>query len=146
MLKSLHIENIAVIERADVDFSGGLGVLTGETGAGKSVMIDALNAVLGSRTSRELVRSGAEKALVTASFENEYARRWCEENDIEVDDEEIVLSRRLTSDGRSSARVNGVPVSAAQLRELGGLLLDIHGQNDGRQLLDERRHMDYLDR
>ena len=146
MLKSLHIENIAVIERADVDFSGGLGVLTGEPGAGKSVMIDALNAVLGSRTSRELVRSGAEKALVTASFENEYARRWCEENDIEVDDDEIVLSRRLTSDGRSSARVNGVPVSAAQLRELGGLLLDIHGQNDGRQLLDERRHMDYLDR
>ena len=146
MLKSLHIENIAVIERADVDFPGGLGVLTGETGAGKSVMIDALNAVLGSRTSRELVRTGAEKALVTASFENEYARRWCEENDIEVDDEEIVLSRRLTSDGRSSARVNGVPVSAAQLRELGGLLLDIHGQNDGRQLLDERRHMDYLDR
>ena len=146
MLKSLHIENIAVIERADVDFPGGLGVLTGETGAGKSVMIDALNAVLGSRTSRELVRTGAEKALVTASFENEYARRWCEENDIEVDDDEIVLSRRLTSDGRSSARVNGVPVSAAQLRELGGLLLDIHGQNDGRQLLDERRHMDYLDR
>ena len=79
MLKSLHIENIAVIERADVDFSGGLGVPTGETGAGKSVMIDALNAVLGSRTSRELVRSGADKALVTASFENEYARRWCEE-------------------------------------------------------------------
>ena len=146
MLKSLHIENIAVIERADVDFPGGLGVLTGETGAGKSVMIDALNAVLGSRTSRELVRTGAEKALVTASFENEYARRWCEENDIEADDDEIVLSRRLTSDGRSSARVNGVPVSAAQLRELGGLLLDIHGQNDGRQLLDERRHMDYLDR
>lgn len=146
MLKSLHIENIAVIERADVDFSGGLGVLTGETGAGKSVMIDALNAVLGSRTSRDLVRSGADKALVTASFENEYARRWCEENDIEADDDEIVLSRRLTSDGRSSARVNGVPVSAAQLRELGGLLLDIHGQNDGRQLLDERRHMDYLDR
>ena len=146
MLRSLHIENIAVIERADVEFSDGLGVLTGETGAGKSVMIDALNAVLGSRTSRELVRSGAEKALVTAAFENETALRWCEENDIDTEDGEIVLQRRLTSDGRSSARVNGVPVSAAQLRILGGLLLDIHGQNDGRQLLDERRHRDYLDR
>ena len=146
MLKSLHIENIAVIERANVDFSGGLGVLTGETGAGKSVMIDALNAVLGSRTSRDLVRSGAEKALVTASFENARALAWCRENDIDAEDGEIVLQRRLTPDGRSSARVNGVPVSASQLREIGALLLDIHGQNDGRQLLDERRHLDYLDR
>ena len=146
MLKSLHIENIAVIERANVDFSGGLGVLTGETGAGKSVMIDALNAVMGSRTSRELVRSGAEKALVSASFESEKALRWCAENDIDAEDGEIVLQRRLTPDGRSSARVNGVPVSAAQLRTLGSVLLDIHGQNDGRQLLDERRHLDYLDR
>ena len=146
MLKSLHIENIAVIERANVDFSDGLGVLTGETGAGKSVMIDALNAVLGSRTSRELVRSGAEKAMVSASFESEKALRWCRENDIDTEDGEIILQRRLTPDGRSSARVNGVPVSAAQLRALGALLLDIHGQNDGRQLLDERRHLDYLDR
>ena len=146
MLKSLHIENIAVIERANVDFSGGLGVLTGETGAGKSVMIDALNAVLGSRTSRELVRSGAEKALVTASFESEKALDWCRENDIDAEDGEIVLQRRLTPDGRSAARVNGMPVSAGQLRALGSLLLDIHGQNDGRQLLDERRHLDYLDR
>ena len=146
MLRSLHIENIAVIERADVDFSDGLGVLTGETGAGKSVMIDAINAVLGSRTSRDLVRSGAERATVAAVFRNENALRWCEENDIDAEDGEIVLQRRLTSDGRSSARVNGVPVSASQLRILGGILLDIHGQNDGRQLLDERRHLDYLDR
>lgn len=146
MLKSLHIENIAVIERANVDFSGGLGVLTGETGAGKSVIIDALNAVLGSRTSRELVRSGAEKALVSACFESARAEQWCAENEIESDEGEIILQRRLTSDGRSSARVNGMPVSAAQLRALGALLVDIHGQNDGRQLLDERRHLDYLDR
>ena len=109
-------------------------------------MIDALNAVMGSRTSRELVRSGAEKALVSASFESEKALRWCAENDIDAEDGEIVLQRRLTPDGRSSARVNGVPVSAAQLRTLGSVLLDIHGQNDGRQLLDERRHLDYLDR
>ena len=146
MLKSLRIENIAVIEKAEVDFSGGLSVLTGETGAGKSIMIDALNAVLGSRTSRELVRTGAEKASVTALFDSDNAASWCEENDIDVDDGELVLQRRMTPDGKSSARVNGVPVSAAQLRALGSLLLDIHGQNDGRQLLDERRHLEYLDR
>jgi len=145
MLKSLHIENIAVIERADVEFSDGLSVLTGETGAGKSIMIDALNAVLGSRASRELVRTGAERAAVAAAFESEKAASWCRENGLEAEDDEIVLQRTLSADGRSSARVNGVPVSAAQLRELGALLLDIHGQNDGRQLLDERRHLDYLD-
>ena len=146
MFKSLRIENIAVIEKAEVDFSGGLSVLTGETGAGKSIMIDALNAVLGSRTSRELVRTGADKASVTALFDSDNAASWCEENDIDVDDGELVLQRRMTPDGKSSARVNGVPVSAAQLRALGSLLLDIHGQNDGRQLLDERRHLEYLDR
>ena len=146
MLKNLHIENIAVIERADVDFASGLSVLTGETGAGKSIMIDAINAVLGSRTNRDLVRTGAEKAVVSAVFESAYAEEWCRRNDIDVEDGEIILQRRLTPDGKSSARVNGTPVSAAQLRELGGLLLDIHGQNDGRQLLDEKRHLDYLDR
>ena len=146
MLKSLHIENIAVIERADVEFSSGLSVLTGETGAGKSVIIDAINAVLGSRTSRELIRTGADRALVTAAFDCAAAEDWCRENDIDTEDGEIVLQRRLSADGKSSARVNGCPVSAAQLRELGALLLDIHGQNDGRQLLDEKRHLDYLDR
>ncbi|MBQ3276705.1 MAG: DNA repair protein RecN [Oscillospiraceae bacterium] len=146
MLKSLHIENIAVIERADVDFTRGLSVLTGETGAGKSIMIDALNAVLGNRTSRELVRTGAEKASVTAVFESAEAELWCRDNEIDAEDGEIILQRRLNADGKTSARVNGVPVSAGQLRELGALLLDIHGQNDGRQLLDEKRHLDYLDR
>ena len=146
MLKSLFIENIAVIEKASVEFTGGLSVLTGETGAGKSIMIDALNAVLGNRTSREMVRTGADRAAVTAAFESDRAMDWCRENEIDAEDGEIILQRRLTSDGRSSARVNGVPVSAAQLKALGSLLLDIHGQNDGRQLLDERRHLDYLDR
>lgn len=145
MLTSLHIENIAVIECADVDFSAGLSVLTGETGAGKSIIIDSLNAVLGNRVSRDLVRSGAERASVTATFTSAEAARWCAENEIDSDDGEIILQRRITSEGKTSGRVNGVPVTAAQLRELGALLLDIHGQNDGRQLLDERRHLDYLD-
>ena len=145
MLKTLHIENIAVIECADVEFSAGLSVLTGETGAGKSIIIDSLNAVLGNRVSRELVRSGAERASITASFESSEAERWCADNEIDADDGEIILQRRITADGKTSGRVNGVPVTAAQLRELGALLLDIHGQNDGRQLLDERRHLAYLD-
>lgn len=145
MLTSLHIENIAVIECADVEFSAGLSVLTGETGAGKSIIIDSLNAVLGNRVSRDLVRSGAERASVAATFASAEAARWCSENEIDADDGEIILQRRITAEGKTSGRVNGVPVTAAQLRELGALLLDIHGQNDGRQLLDERRHLDYLD-
>ena len=146
MLKSLHIENIAVIERADVDFTRGLSVLTGETGAGKSIMIDALNAVLGNRVSRDLVRTGSEKASVTAVFESSAAESWCRENEIDTEEGEIILQRRLNADGKTTSRVNGVPVSASQLRDLGALLLDIHGQNDGRQLLDEKRHLAYLDR
>lgn len=146
MLKTIHIENIAVIERADVEFSPGLNVLTGETGAGKSIVIDSLDAVLGGRVSRELVRSGAEKASVTAVFDAAVAQEWCRENEIDVEDDELILQRRISVEGKSSARCNGIPVTAAQLKELGSLLLDIHGQNDGRQLLDERRHLSYLDR
>lgn len=145
MLRSLHIENIAVIEKADIEFSPGLNVLTGETGAGKSIVIDSIQAVLGGRTSRELVRTGAEKAAVSAVFDADGVRDWCRENDME-EEEELILQRRIHADGKSSARVNGMPVTAAQLRELGALLLDIHGQNDGRQLLDEKLHLGYLDR
>ncbi len=144
MLQELHIENIAVIERADLQLGAGLNVLTGETGAGKSMIVDALHAVLGSRVSRELVRTGAEKAVVIATFDPETARQWCEENEIDVEDE-LILRRQIGADGKTTCRVCGVPVSTAQLRELGSLLLDIHGQNDGQQLLDERQHMRYLD-
>lgn len=145
MLTSLHIENIAVIERADVRFGPGLNVLTGETGAGKSIVIDALGAILGARTSRELVRTGAESALVSAEFTDGNTAAWCAGNEIEPEDGTLILQRRISADGKSSCRVCGVPVTAAQLRALGGCLMDIHGQNDGRQLLDETRHMDYLD-
>lgn len=146
MLNELHIENIAVIERADISFSKGFNVLTGETGAGKSIVIDSIGAVLGERVSRELVRHGAVKGLVSASFDlNPYTEKWLEENEIEAEDE-LILQRRITSDGKSSSRVCGTPVTAAQLKELAALLVDIHGQNDGRQLMDERRHMEYLDR
>ena len=145
MLLNLHIENIAVVERADVEFDAGLNVLTGETGAGKSIIIDALYAVTGGRTSRELVRSGAEKGMASAVFHVDGTEQWCEENGVEPEDGTIIIQRSISADGRSSCRVNGVPVTAAQLRDLGALLVDIHGQNDGRLLLDESRHIDYLD-
>lgn len=144
MLCSLHIENIAVIERSDVEFGAGFNVLTGETGAGKSMLIDALDAVLGGRASREIVRHGADKALVSAVFRCSEADEWLEENEIDAEDE-IIIQRRISAEGKSSCRVNGMPVTAQQLRSLGSLLLDIHGQNDGRQLLDETRHLAYLD-
>ncbi|NCB74117.1 MAG: DNA repair protein RecN [Clostridia bacterium] len=144
MLSDLHIENIAVIERADISFTKGLNVLTGETGAGKSIIIDALFAVMGARTSRELVRSDAERALASAVFSSGKAASWLSENEIEAEDE-LILQRKITEDGKSSCRVCGAPVTAAQLRELSSLLLDIHGQNDGRQLMDEARHRQYLD-
>ena len=146
MLNELHIENIAVIERADICFDPGLNVLTGETGAGKSIVIDSIGAVLGERVSRELVRRGAGRALVTASFGmTEGAEAFLRENEIDADDE-LILQRRIGADGKSSCRICGVPVSALQLKELASQLVDIYGQNDGRQLMDERRHLEYLDR
>lgn len=144
MLTQLHIENIAVIEKADIEFRKGLTVLTGETGAGKSIIVDSLGAVLGARTSRELVRTGADKGVVTAVFETNNADKWLEDNDIDLEDE-IIIQRRISSEGKNSCRVCGVPVSVSQLRELGALLLNIHGQNDGRQLMDEANHLAYLD-
>ncbi len=144
MLSELHIENIAVIERADISFGRGLNVLGGETGAGKSIILDAINAVLGSRTSRELVRRGAETAMVSAVFELDRELPWLEENDIPYEGE-LILQRKITSSGKTSARVCGVPVATAQLRELASWLVDIHGQNDGLKLLDERSHLAFLD-
>ena len=145
MLNELHIENIAVIEKADISFGSGLNVLTGETGAGKSIVIDSIGAVLGERLSRDLVRRGAEKGLVTAVFDVEGCESWLEENEIESDDE-LIIQRRITADGKSSCRICGTPVSVTQLKALAQYLVDIHGQNDGRQLMDERRHREYLDR
>ena len=104
MLNELHIENIAVIEKADISFGKGLNVLTGETGAGKSIVIDSIGAVLGERVSRELVRRGAEKGLVTAVFDVEGCEAWLSDNEIEADDE-LIVQRRITSDGKSSCRI-----------------------------------------
>lgn len=144
MLNELHIENIAVIEKADISFAPGLNVLTGETGAGKSIIIDSIGAVLGERVSRELVRRGAERGTVTAVFDSKGAEDWLEANEIDFDDE-LIIQRRIGIDGKSACRICGAPVTATQLKDLAQRLVDIHGQNDGRQLMDERRHMAYLD-
>lgn len=145
MLQILHIENVAVIEKADIEFKAGLNIMTGETGAGKSIVIDSLGAILGGRTSKELVRAGSDRAIVSAVFSSDGAEKWCEDNSIESEDGQLFILRRIGADGRNSCRVNGVPVTVAQLRDLGANLLDIHGQNDGQRLLDERYHRNYLD-
>ena len=145
MLSLLHIENIAIIEAVDIEFGGGFNVLTGETGAGKSIVIDAISAVLGERTSRELIRTGAKSALVTAVFTGLPALPWLEENGLGSQEEELLLQREIRVDGKNLCRVNGRPVTVAQLRELGRQLLNIHGQHDGQQLLDPASHLGYLD-
>jgi DNA repair protein RecN (Recombination protein N) len=144
MLELLHIENIAVIEKADIEFSPGFNVLTGETGAGKSIVIDSLSAVLGLRISKDIVRTGESRGTVTATFTDVDVAAWCEDNGIDFDGE-LILMRRISADGKNQCRINGCPVSVAQLKELGGMLLDIHGQNDGQRLLDEGSHRQYLD-
>ena len=144
MLSLLHIENIAIIESADIAFEPGFNVLTGETGAGKSIVIDAISAVLGQRTSRELIRTGAKSALVTAVFTGLPKLRWLEDAGFSQG-EELLLQREISGDGRNVCRLDGRPMTVAQLRELGRQLLDIHGQHDGQQLLDPACHLSYLD-
>ena len=148
MLELLHIENIAVIQEADIQFAPGFNALTGETGAGKSIVIDAMGAVLGGRTSRDLIRTGAARAFVSAQFSGVPAQLpGLQENGIAPDEEgSLLLQRDISADGRNVCRINGRPVSVAQLRAIGSELLNIHGQHDGTQLLDEERHGEYLDR
>lgn len=146
MLSLLHIENIAVISEADITFDQGFNVLTGETGAGKSIVIDAIGAIMGERTSRDLIRTGAKSARVSAVFQDIPNLEWFEERGIAPDENgELLIERAIQGDGKNVCRVNGRPVLVTQLRELGCQLLNIHGQHDGQQLLDEECHLDYLD-
>ena len=148
MLQLLHIENIAIIERADISFARGFNVLTGETGAGKSIVIDSLGAVLGQRTSRDLIRTGAAKAYVSALFGglDETHPALAAAGIAPEDDGTLLLERELFADGRNVCRVNGRPMTVASLRALGAGLLNIHGQHEGALLLDETQHLVYLDR
>lgn len=146
MLSCLQIENVAVIQKAEVHFQPGLNVLTGETGAGKSILIDSINAILGNRTSKDLVRTGASKAAIRASF--------AQIPDVVLDkleaagyerSAELLLSREITAEGKSSCRINGMPTTAAVLRELCGGLININGQHDSVGLLNPAHHLSILD-
>ena len=148
MLSHLYIQNLAVIEKASIDFTEGMNLFTGETGAGKSIIIDAINAVLGGRCSRELVRRGTSKAIIVATFQNlppavmEIAQKY----GWEISENELLLQREIFADGRTTARVDGLPTTVAAMRELGGVLINIHGQHDNQILLSTERHIDILDR
>ena len=145
MLELLHIENIAIIQEAEIAFQPGFNALTGETGAGKSIVIDAMSAVLGQRTSRDLIRTGASKAFVSALFSH-VNPALCEGLGAAPDEDgNLMLQREIGADGKNVCRVGGRPVTVSQLRTLGSRLVNIHGQHDGQQLLDEEQHLAYLD-
>lgn len=147
MLKTLDIENIAVIEKATVEFSNGLNVLTGETGAGKSIVVDSINAILGERTSKELVRYGYENAYVSAYFEDipTDVSNAIAELGYEVDDDTLLLSRRISSQGKSTCKINGKSATVSMLKDIGALLVNIHGQHDSQALLNPDAQYKYVD-
>ena len=148
MLLDLKIENIAVIENSSLRFDKGLNVLTGETGAGKSIVIDSINAILGERTSKELIRSGTNNAKVVASFCNigKDVIKCLDDLGVEkTEDNSLTISRSISLSGKNTCRVNGWPVTVGQLRELGANLINIHGQHDSQSLLDPEKHLSYLD-
>ena len=144
MLSLLHIENIAVIERADISFDQGFNVLTGETGAGKSIVIDAISAILGERAYRDMIRTGTNKASVRAIFTDVPRLSWFAENGVEYDPE-TVIQREIHLDGKNVCRVNGSLISVSILRKLGMQLINIHGQHDSATLFDEDNHLTFLD-
>ena len=144
MLSLLHIENIAVIERSDISFDSGFNVLTGETGAGKSIVIDAISAILGERAYRDMIRTGANKASVRAVFTDVPEYPWFAENGVEYDPETII-QREIYLDGKNVCRVNGCLVTVSILRKLGIQLINIHGQHDSATLFDEANHLVFLD-
>mgnify|MGYP001033529413 CR=1 FL=1 len=142
MLSTLHIENIAVIEQAEIAFDSGFNVLTGETGAGKSIVIDAISAILGERASREMIRTGAQKAFVSAIFSGVPELPWFVENHVPYEPE-LGISREIFADGKNSCRVSGKPVTVSTLRKLGAQLIQIHGQH-AHQLLTKPEHQKFL--
>lgn len=148
MLLNLKIENVAIIESADITFSSGLNIMTGETGAGKSIIIDSINAVLGERTSKELVRTGTQKASVTALFKVDNARLSDIYDEIGIDPEDdgsLLIRRTISADGKNTCRVNGSPVTVGMLKSLGRELINIHGQHDSQRLLNPECHYEFVD-
>ncbi len=147
MLTNLYIENIAVIEKSNIDFTAGLNVLTGETGAGKSIVIDSINAVLGKRSSRGIIRSGADAAFVSATFEDvsDLVQKKLAAMGFSAEDGTLILSRELSASGKNTCRINSRPATVAALKELGEYLINIHGQNDNLELMNPALHIVYID-
>lgn len=148
MLSSLIIENVAVIERAEIFFDSGLNILTGETGAGKSIIIDSINAILGERTSKDIVRYGSEKAKITAFFEDlsEDIINKISAYDIESDDGSLLITRVISADGRGNCKINGCPVTVSMLKDIGRNLISICGQHDSQYLLQKEQHITFIDK
>ena len=149
MLQSLHIENVAVIEKTDITFGKGLTVLTGETGAGKSIVIDAINALLGERITRDVVRHGADRAYIAGVFDElpQEVLHFLQEQELSPEEDgTLLIQRSLTADGKGSCRVGGRPATVSVLRQLGRMLVNIHGQHENQALLQAERHVEYLDR
>ena len=147
MLTNLYIENIAVIEKTNIDFTNGLNILTGETGAGKSIVIDSINAVLGKRSSRGLIRSGADAAFVSATFENvsDLVQKKLASLGYSAEDGTLILSRELSVSGKNTCRVNSRPATVSVLKDIGEYLVNIHGQNDNLELMNPSLHIVYID-
>lgn len=148
MIYSLHIENIAVIKCVDIDFGAGFTALTGETGAGKSILIDSINFLLGARTSRDIIRSGEEKALVSAMFGgfSDADIKKLAENDVEIDEDgNLLISRTMSADGRTQSKINSRAVNTSAVRTIAPMLVNIHGQNDSLRLLEDENHITFLD-
>ena len=147
MLQTLYIENIAVIEKTSIDFNNGLNVLTGETGAGKSIIIDAINAIMGQRTSKEIIRTGEQSAFVSAQFDNinDEVIKKLEELGFQDDEGVLILQRTLNASGKSNCKINGRPATASMLKELSQSLINIHGQHESYELFSADKHIDYID-
>lgn len=147
MLSNIYIENIAVIEKTNIDFASGFNVLTGETGAGKSIIIDAINAVLGQRTGKQIIRNGCDKAFVSATFSDvsDLAVRKAQSLGFEVEDDMIILQREMTLSGKNNCRINSRPATVSALKELSSYLINIHGQQDNLELMTPSLHLHYID-
>ena len=146
MLQNLHVKNLALINETEVEFKDGLNILSGETGAGKSIIIGSINLALGEKVQKEMLRDNADTALVELVFyvENPATLEAVRALGIEVEDETIILSRKITA-GRAIARINGEAVSASKMKEAAALLIDIHGQHEHQSLLSKRKHLEILD-
>ena len=147
MITSLYIENIAVIEKTNIEFKDGFNVLTGETGAGKSILINAINAVLGNRTSKDIIRNGANNAVVVATFENikDNVKRILLSNGFPIEDDILILQREIYLNGKNTCRINGRPTTLSILKEISTNLISVHGQHESYNLMSPEKHLMYID-